>query len=189
MVTRMLQQAGYRQHYALAVAYIGLGRIDEAFEALDVACLDRDPLLSHIAVEPRFDHLRGDPRFGELLTADGAVYRSSPFCRRIGVAPALTSDAISARAAAGSAAAAPTAAAKVTSLRNSAGSGPTSSMPGAGKISLTRVMSRSASPAFTRAIDRSEPCSSIVLAFTASAIPSDATSPRCADGSRRCPRR
>jgi hypothetical protein len=33
-----------------------------------VACLDRDPLLSHIAVEPRFDHLRSDPRFTALLT-------------------------------------------------------------------------------------------------------------------------
>ena len=43
IVARMLTQDGYRQHYALAIAYIGLGRIDEAFDALDVACLDRDP--------------------------------------------------------------------------------------------------------------------------------------------------
>ena len=78
IVTRMLQQAGYRQHYALAVAYIGLGRIDEAFEALDVACLDRDPLLSHIAVEPRFDHLRGDPRFVALLTRMGLSTSPAP---------------------------------------------------------------------------------------------------------------
>ena len=78
IVTRMLQQEGYRQHYALAVAYIGLGRIDEAFEALDVACLDRDPLLSHIAVEPRFDHLRGDPRFAALLTRMGLSTAPSP---------------------------------------------------------------------------------------------------------------
>ena len=67
IVARMLTQDGYRQHYALAIAYVGLGRIDEAFEALDVACLDRDPLLSHVAVEPRFDHLRSDPRFTALL--------------------------------------------------------------------------------------------------------------------------
>jgi TolB-like protein len=68
IVARMLTQDGYRQHYALAIAYVGLGKIDEAFEELDVACLDRDPLLSHVAVEPRFDHLRGDPRFTALLT-------------------------------------------------------------------------------------------------------------------------
>jgi TolB-like protein len=68
IVARMLTQDGYRQHYALAIAYVGLEKIDEAFEELAVACLDRDPLLSHIAVEPRFDHLRSDPRFTALLT-------------------------------------------------------------------------------------------------------------------------
>ena len=57
------RRTGYRQHYALAVAYVGLGRMDDAFDALDIACLDRDPLLAHIAVEPRFEPLRGDPRF------------------------------------------------------------------------------------------------------------------------------
>ena len=71
ILARMLTQGGYRQHYALAIAYIGLGRIDEAFEALDVACLDRDPLLTHVAVEPRFDPIRGDARFDALLKRMG----------------------------------------------------------------------------------------------------------------------
>jgi tetratricopeptide (TPR) repeat protein len=75
IVARMLQQDGYRQHYALAVAYIGLGRIDDAFDALDVACLDRDPMLSHIAVDPRFEHLRADPRFDALLARMGLSAR------------------------------------------------------------------------------------------------------------------
>ncbi|HEY6510084.1 MAG TPA: hypothetical protein VIY56_18805, partial [Vicinamibacterales bacterium] len=57
--------------YALAVAYVGLGRVDDTFDALDTACLDRDPLLAHIAVEPRFAPLRDDPRFGELLARIG----------------------------------------------------------------------------------------------------------------------
>ncbi len=75
IVARMLTQSGYRQHYALAIAYIGLNHIDEAFDALDVACVDRDPLLSHIAVEPRFDPLRGDARFAALLTRMGLAAR------------------------------------------------------------------------------------------------------------------
>jgi TolB-like protein/DNA-binding SARP family transcriptional activator len=76
IVARMQTQSGYRQHYALAIAYIGLGRIDEAFEALDVACLDRDPMLTHFAVEPRFDHLRGEPRFRDLLDRMGLPSRA-----------------------------------------------------------------------------------------------------------------
>ncbi|HET9267104.1 MAG TPA: winged helix-turn-helix domain-containing protein [Vicinamibacterales bacterium] len=78
IVARMLQQKGYRQQYALAIAYIGMGRIDDAFEALDVACLDRDPLLTHLAVEPRFDQIRSDPRFGALLTRMGLSTSPAP---------------------------------------------------------------------------------------------------------------
>lgn len=78
IVARLLTQDGYRQHYALAIAYVGLGRIDEVFEELDVACLDRDPLLSHIAVEPRFDHLRSDPRFTALLARMGLSTSPAP---------------------------------------------------------------------------------------------------------------
>ena len=78
ILARMQSQDGYRQHYALAIAYIGLGRIDEAFEALDVACLDRDPLLTHAAVEPRFDQIRGDARFGALLSRMGLPISRAP---------------------------------------------------------------------------------------------------------------
>jgi tetratricopeptide (TPR) repeat protein len=78
ILARMLTQGGYRQHYALAIAYVGLDRTDDAFEALDVACLDRDPLLSHIAVEPRFDRLRSDARFTALLTRMGLVTAQAP---------------------------------------------------------------------------------------------------------------
>jgi len=78
IVTRMLKQEGYQQHYALAIAYIGMGRIDDAFEALDVACLDRDPLLTHLAVEPRFEEIREDPRFGALLARMGLSISPAP---------------------------------------------------------------------------------------------------------------
>ena len=58
---------GYVSPYHLAIAYAGLGKDDDAFEALDSAWLDRDPALASIAVEPRFGPLRSDPRFDELL--------------------------------------------------------------------------------------------------------------------------
>jgi TolB-like protein/Tfp pilus assembly protein PilF len=78
IVARMLTQDGYRQHYALAIAYLGLGRVDDAFDALDVACLDRDPLLVHVAVEPRFDVIRGDARFAAILTRMGLPNAPAP---------------------------------------------------------------------------------------------------------------
>jgi TolB-like protein/Tfp pilus assembly protein PilF len=57
----------YVSGYHLAIAYAGLGKADEAFDALDAAWLDRDPALASIAVEPRFGPLRSDRRFEELL--------------------------------------------------------------------------------------------------------------------------
>jgi hypothetical protein len=78
VLARMLTQEGYRQQYALAIAYVGLGHVDEAFEALDVACLDRDPLLTHVAVEPHFDVIRGDDRFTALLTRMGLATSPVP---------------------------------------------------------------------------------------------------------------
>ena len=67
LVARVLGAAGYVRQYPLAIAYTGLGRFDDAFEALDIACLDRDPMLVHVGVEPRFEPLRSDGRFGDLL--------------------------------------------------------------------------------------------------------------------------
>jgi TolB-like protein/Tfp pilus assembly protein PilF len=78
IVARMLTQPGYRQHYALAIAYLGLDRVDDAFDALDVACLDRDPLLTHVAVEPAFDRIRRDARFAALLARMGLSTAPTP---------------------------------------------------------------------------------------------------------------
>ncbi len=44
-----------------------LGRTDDAFAWLDRAFLDRRGWLVYLRVEPLFDGVRGDPRFGELL--------------------------------------------------------------------------------------------------------------------------
>jgi len=57
----------YVPPYHLALAYTGLDSIDAAFEALDQAWLDRDPALAAVNVEPRFEPLRSDRRYPELL--------------------------------------------------------------------------------------------------------------------------
>jgi TolB-like protein/Tfp pilus assembly protein PilF len=53
--------------YHLALAYVGLGDADAAFEALDRAWLDRDPAIANAAVEPRLRPLHGDARFRDLV--------------------------------------------------------------------------------------------------------------------------
>jgi hypothetical protein len=51
----------------MALAYVGLGQIDEAFAALDQAWLDRDPAFACIDADPRYQPLKSDPRYQELL--------------------------------------------------------------------------------------------------------------------------
>lgn len=53
--------------YWFAVACTGLGECDAAFESLNQACQERDAWLVWLKVEPRFDPLREDERFGDLL--------------------------------------------------------------------------------------------------------------------------
>jgi hypothetical protein len=47
------------------------GNLDEAFRHLDAAIALRDPALVHLAVEPQWDCVREDGRFGERLQAMG----------------------------------------------------------------------------------------------------------------------
>jgi tetratricopeptide (TPR) repeat protein len=47
------------------------GEFDAAFAEMDRALDIRDPALPHLAVAPQWDCLRGDPRFGALLTRMG----------------------------------------------------------------------------------------------------------------------
>jgi hypothetical protein len=53
--------------YHLALAHTGLGNRDAAFARLENACVDREPAVVNLKVEPRFEALRGDPRYGMLL--------------------------------------------------------------------------------------------------------------------------
>jgi tetratricopeptide (TPR) repeat protein len=69
LIVELLDSATQRyvSAYQLALAYVGVDRIDEAFIALERAYRDRDPNLAHVAIEPRFEPLRSDRRFNQLL--------------------------------------------------------------------------------------------------------------------------
>ena len=59
------------QHYVapfdIAVIYAGLGAKTPTFEWLDKAYEDHSTWLSWIKVDPRFDSIRDDPRYRDLL--------------------------------------------------------------------------------------------------------------------------
>lgn len=58
---------GNNLSYQIADVYIGLGQQDQAFEWLEKAYEDRSGWLTWIAIEPKLDPLRSDPRFAGLL--------------------------------------------------------------------------------------------------------------------------
>lgn len=69
-----LQQMSRRRYVApcgVAVVYAGLGQKDEAFEWLAKALKGRDNTLVFIEVDPRFDALRSDARFAQLVKGAG----------------------------------------------------------------------------------------------------------------------
>jgi TolB-like protein/Tfp pilus assembly protein PilF len=69
IVARLEAESGglYVPYYHLALAHVGLGNRDSVFRLLDRACADREPAVINLKVEPRFDPLRRDPRYGSLL--------------------------------------------------------------------------------------------------------------------------
>jgi TolB-like protein/DNA-binding winged helix-turn-helix (wHTH) protein/Tfp pilus assembly protein PilF len=60
-------ERGEASSFALVLLYIRLGRRDEALAWLQKAFEQRAPFLAYLGVEPRYDSLRGDPRFEELV--------------------------------------------------------------------------------------------------------------------------
>jgi tetratricopeptide (TPR) repeat protein len=54
-----------------AFVYIGLNEKDRAFEWLNRAREVHDSWIAYVKVDPKFDSLRTDPRFGELLASVG----------------------------------------------------------------------------------------------------------------------
>jgi tetratricopeptide (TPR) repeat protein len=63
--------------FAFALAYTGLGQIDDAFAGLDRGISERDELLAENFLDPLFDLLRGDERYDRVLAALGAVRTAS----------------------------------------------------------------------------------------------------------------
>jgi tetratricopeptide (TPR) repeat protein len=57
----------YVSAFALAVAYLGLGEQEAAMEHLEKAREERSTRMVYLPIDPRFDPLRGQPRFEELV--------------------------------------------------------------------------------------------------------------------------
>jgi DNA-binding winged helix-turn-helix (wHTH) protein/Tfp pilus assembly protein PilF len=62
-----LARRRYVSPYWLALVHTGMGDRARALELLERALAQRDVWLTWLGVEPRFDALRGEPRFQELL--------------------------------------------------------------------------------------------------------------------------
>lgn len=61
----------YVSPFDIALVYTGLGEIDQAFEWLEKAYEDRMGWLIWLNVEPKWDSIRADPRFKDLLRRIG----------------------------------------------------------------------------------------------------------------------
>ncbi|MEJ7575570.1 MAG: protein kinase [Pyrinomonadaceae bacterium] len=68
---REMSKHRYISPYLFAVVNVGLGDKEQAFGWLDKAHQDRSSFLIWLKVEPRFDSLRDDPRFQNLLRRVG----------------------------------------------------------------------------------------------------------------------
>lgn len=62
---------GYVSPKNFALAYLQLGEKDQAFEWLEKSYAERSEVLLYLKVDPRFDPLRSDPRFADLVRRVG----------------------------------------------------------------------------------------------------------------------
>jgi eukaryotic-like serine/threonine-protein kinase len=62
-----LSEQRYVPATSVALVYTGLGEKDKAFTWLDKAVEEHSFTLAYVKMEPRFDPLRSDPRFADLL--------------------------------------------------------------------------------------------------------------------------
>ncbi|MGA7515058.1 MAG: tetratricopeptide repeat protein [Candidatus Sulfotelmatobacter sp.] len=68
---QQLHRQGIVPAASLATLYGALGESDEAFAWLEKAYQERDPQLTYFKAGRRFEPLRGDPRFGQLVRRIG----------------------------------------------------------------------------------------------------------------------
>jgi serine/threonine-protein kinase len=66
-----LSRSGYVSPFDVATVYAGLGDRPHELEWLEKAFEGRVPSLVFLAVDPRFNDLKGDPRFRALLRRIG----------------------------------------------------------------------------------------------------------------------
>ena len=57
----------YVPAYTLAQLYMALGETEKALDLLEVSFTNRDALMTFLKVEPKWDSLRSEPRFIELM--------------------------------------------------------------------------------------------------------------------------
>ncbi len=68
---RNLSRQRYVSSYDLALASLGMGETDKTFKLLAQAVEERSPRAAFLAVDPRFDGVRIDARFKELMNRIG----------------------------------------------------------------------------------------------------------------------
>lgn len=64
---KRLPTAGSISLHDVAIIYVGLGENNEAFALLERAYTERDFYVATIKADPRFDPIRSDPRYADLL--------------------------------------------------------------------------------------------------------------------------
>jgi TolB-like protein len=69
-----LARERYMPACALALVHTGLGEFDSAFKWLDRAVEEHDVHLASLPADPKWDRLRGDPRFAKILQRCGLPY-------------------------------------------------------------------------------------------------------------------
>ena len=63
-----MAESGYVPLRAFARIHLALGNMDRTIEYLARSLDEREPLAAFLKLDPEWDPLRGDPRFGELVS-------------------------------------------------------------------------------------------------------------------------